>query len=118
MRKLLIVLFLYSLVSGTAFAKVEIWDCKSVQVGEISDLSFLPNVIYKIDTKVPTVYKRDEGKWRLNIVTGTFTYDKENNTVIWNYKNKYKGIYDLIANTYELYVDGVLFQKDKCHPID
>jgi len=50
MRKLLLLLFLYSLVSGTAFSKDKMeWLCGFQ--------------IYLIDLEIPEVYRRDLGKW-------------------------------------------------------
>jgi hypothetical protein len=49
MRKLLLLLFLFSL-SSNALAKVEIWECDD-------------NSIFKIDTSIPTVYYRFNSLW-------------------------------------------------------
>ena len=53
MRKLLLVLFLFTL-SSNALAKVEIWECD----GDYSNWDY-----YKIDTDIPTVYIRKNSRW-------------------------------------------------------
>ena len=49
MRKLLLVLFLFTL-SSNALAKVEIWECDNPEY-------------LKIDTSIPTLYLRFNGRW-------------------------------------------------------
>jgi len=120
MRKILLILFLYSLLSGTAFAKVEIWECILVKLGDVRDFSYFPKAYIKIDTKGPKVFRRIEGKW----VGGVRSiYDKDSDTVIYEHGNgKTKIIYDLITNTYETYhYNGsslALYLKYECEEID
>jgi hypothetical protein len=55
MRKLFLLLFLFTL-SSNALAKVEIWECDLYGDETYSSL-------YKIDTSIPLVYHREDGKW-------------------------------------------------------
>ena len=66
MKKILLILFLCSLVSGTAFAKVEIWECEIVKSGNMRDLSIFSKKYFKLDTKGPALFLRKKGKWEEN----------------------------------------------------
>ena len=75
MRKILLIVFLYSLVSGTAFAKVEIWECDVFGKGD---------TILKIDTSIPKIYIRNMGKWIPYYgepTTTEYKYSKEHNSI-------------------------------------
>ena len=115
MKKILLILFLYSLVSGTAFAKVEIWKCERLSIF----------FYYKIDTKIPAIYIREKGSWNLEIGPSSIvypeniTYLKGRNVIIYDDRTyKKENIYDLEVNIIEEYVDGILIGRLKCKVID
>ena len=119
MRKILLILFLYSLVSGTAFAKVEIWECILVKLGDVRDFSYFPKSYFKIDTKGPAIFMRDDGKW-VGEINDRYIYDKDNDTITYR-DGDTKFLYDLITNTHETYRykdEDPLWRKYECKEID
>jgi len=74
MRKLLIVLFLYTLFSN-ALAKEEIWECDVFGDGD---------TVFKIDTGIPMIYVRKMQKW-------TPFYPEQTNS-IYKYSKEYDSI--------------------------
>jgi hypothetical protein len=82
MRKLLLVLFLFALTSN-AFAKVEIWEC--------DDLEYL-----KIDTSIPTLYLRVNGRW-LDMSKSSdmqeLGEDQVHNYLVFKYASKHDSIF-------------------------
>ena len=72
MKKLLLVLFLFTLTSN-ALAKVEMWRCNYFE-----DI----NTLLKIDTSIPKVFTRYRGEWiPFNSPQTVFKYSKENNSI-------------------------------------
>ena len=70
MRKLLLLLFLFSL-STNALAKVEIWECATGNF----------EYAIKLNTDIPKVYNRINGAW-LAKEEGDTIYDEENNSIV------------------------------------
>jgi len=92
MRKILLILFLFSLVSGTAFAKVEIWLCETHD----------PDSYYQIDTDEPAIYFRKYGTWKIlgnKDGPASFVYNKEEDNVqiIPRGKSYVSGIFDVVT---------------------
>ena len=74
MRKLLLLLFLFTLTSN-ALAKVEIWECDVFGDGD---------TVFKIDTSTPKVYIRKMGKWTPfypKLTTSVYKYSKEHDSI-------------------------------------
>ena len=97
MKKLLLVLFLFTLTSN-ALAKVEIWDC--------GDYGW-----YKIDTSIPMVYERKDYKWEQLYITLKVEYKKDDDTIwVHDYDVEQKiedmqrhAIWDLVTRRYVMY---------------
>ena len=82
MRKLLLVLFLCSLASN-ALAKVEIWECDNAEY-------------IKIDTGIPTVYIRVNGKWLDTSIASDMQElgeDQVHDYLIFKYARKHDSIF-------------------------
>ncbi len=81
MRKLLLLLFLFSL-SSNAFAKVEIWECDGKY--------------WKIDSGIPKVYVRYNGKW-LDLSKASdmqeLDEDPEHKYLVFKYASKHDSIF-------------------------
>ena len=74
MRKLLLVLFLFTF-SSNALAKVEIWECDVFGDGD---------TVFKIDTSIPKVYIRHVIKWTPfypEPTTSIYKYSKEHDSI-------------------------------------
>ena len=88
MRKLLLLLFLFTLTSN-ALAKVEMWECDNVI-----------KRYYKIDTRndTPKIYVRSDHKW-LEESTLTKVEYKKDDDAIWVYDqfDKIFWLYDLVT---------------------
>jgi len=101
MRKILLILFLYSLVSGTAFAKVEIWECD----GEY----------WKIHTDIPAVYVRFNGKWLdLSKASDMQEFDEtpKYDYFIFKYSSKHDSIFIFQPDSEEYIAVFDLFTKE------
>ena len=84
MRKLLLVLFLFSLTSN-ALAKVEGWKCTY-------DEGKHPPSLYKINLEVPVVHVRMEGEWvdMEEFLDITPKYSKEHHTLFFYLEDGHK----------------------------
>ena len=108
MRKLLLVLFLFTL-SSNAFAKVEIWECD----GDYSNWDY-----YKIDTDIPTVYIRKNSRWidisNASELLDAFGEPQEDDFdhVIFKYSSKYEDVYWINPDTKEYIGVMDLFTKE------
>tara|TARA_R110000803_G_scaffold56064_1_gene113208 strand:+ start:504 stop:869 length:366 start_codon:yes stop_codon:yes gene_type:complete len=101
MRKLLLVLFLCALTSN-ALAKVEMWEC--------DDLEYL-----KIDTSIPTLYLRLNGRW-LDMSKSSdmqeLGEDQVHDYLIFKYASKHDSIFVYKPDSEE-YIGVVdLFRKE------
>ena len=108
MRKLLLLLFLFTL-SSNALAKVEIWECD----GAHSKWDY-----YKIDTDIPTVYIRYNSKWidisNASELLEAFGEPQEDefDHVIFKYSSKYEDVYWINPDTKENIGVMDLFTKE------
>ena len=105
MKKLLLVLFLCSLTSN-ALAKVEMWECD----GDYSRWDY-----YKIDTDIPTVYIRVNGKWLDTSKSSDMQElgeDQVHDYLIFKYASKHDSIFVYKPDSEE-YIGVVdLFRKE------
>ena len=100
MRKLLLLLFLFSL-SSNALAKVEIWKCDN-------------DMWYKIDTSIPMVFERKDFKWEQLYTTLKVEYKKDDGTIwVHDYDEdaqktegmQRQAVWDLETRRYVMYPD-------------
>jgi len=96
MRKLLLLLFLFTLTSN-ALAKVEIWECD----GDY----------FKIDTDIPTVYFRDKSRW-IDASNASDMKDYDDDHLIFKYSSKDEAIYWMRSDTKEYIGVMDLFKKE------
>jgi hypothetical protein len=96
MRKLFLLLFLFALTSN-ALAKVEIWECD----GDY----------FKIDTDIPTVYKRINSRW-IDGSNASEMKDYDNGHFIFKYSRKDEAIYWIRSDTKEYVGVMDLFKKE------
>jgi hypothetical protein len=92
MRKLLLLLFLFTLTSN-ALAKVEIWECDLFDRGDFDS-------IHKIDTSLPMVYVRRDGIWNAyyqKTPSYIIEYSEEEDSIWWRNKDgKIFEVFDLV----------------------
>jgi hypothetical protein len=98
MRKLLLVLFLCSLTTN-ALAKEFIMKC--VDVNDINDIK-----VFKINTEIPIIQRREGGKWINPPEEFSFKYSKVDNSIF---------IYDSYGGTKVLTGAIDLFTRELIH---
>ncbi len=95
MRKILLILFLYSLVSGTAFAKVEIWECYAPKnSSKFADKTVVGT--YKLNTDETTVAYLSNGNWKYYDWCCDITFDKEKQLLYFSFVG-FDHIFDLVS---------------------
>lgn len=112
MRKILLILFVYSLVSSTAFAKVEIWECDLFDRGDF-------DLIHKIDTSIPMIYVRRGGIWNAyyqDTPSYIIEYSEEEDSIWWrNEDGKKFEVFDLVLKQ-NLYINTKTGNTDRIVP--
>ena len=91
-----------------AVAEVEIWRCLYTKVNNNIVSTKGQTLIYsKIDTGIPAIFHRSQGKW-VQYPYKNLTYDAEHNYLYVTYKSKILYLYDLVEKqkyNYHIYED-------------
>ena len=116
----IILIIITLLFSFNAMAKVEIWNCTYKKVLEHNiDHSAIPTM-RKIDTDIPAIYIKQQGKWKL-IPTKNITYDLDDDSVViifYTEQRTYKHFFDLIKKEYYWYLDNKASIIQSCEVIE
>jgi hypothetical protein len=86
MRKLLLLLFLFTLNSN-ALAKVEIWECVTYICQDETIDCKRSNSVHKINTDIPEIFARSNAEWLSLKPHGDIIYDRDNDKIdIYHHK--------------------------------